>query len=352
MSSPGISLQAPVPVIFATDNGYIPFLAVALVSLIQSTTEDRHYHIYVICKGMSQKDISMLSSLTREKKHISLEFVDIRPYLEQYADCFYIDGISHISAGAYYRFFIPKIFAGTYDKAIYLDCDLVVLDDIAKLYDLDLGSNLLAATRDYGGLFWHKMGQSISTTLKLRHPLDYFNSGVLGINIRQFEKEGTFDALFSCLKEIKTPLCHDQDILNIVCDGRVLFLPEAWNCKCHVGRHLDILQEKMNQDEYQSFLEERSIPKIVHFTSDKKPWNQRDLEEHFHLFWQFARQSPYYETILSRFIQSCQKANTTKNDISRMKLWKYRILSRLTFGATREHYKRKKKNLKDQLRQI
>ena len=255
-----------VSIVFATDYGYIPYLSVALVSLMQSVSQDRQYSIHILTRNISATDRSMLLSLIKGQEHISLDFIDIRPYLEQYAEDFYTDGISHISTGAYYRFFIPKIFSGIYEKVLYLDCDIVILNDLVQLYDYDLGSNLLAATRDYGSMFSRKIGKSITQGLGLSSPQDYFNSGILLINIRKFEEEDTFNKLFTCLTRIKTPPCHDQDILNIVCEGRVLFLPEEWNCKSHVGRNLDVLQEKMLPEEYHAFLESRSTPKIIHYT--------------------------------------------------------------------------------------
>lgn len=349
-NSSNILHENTIPVIFATDDGYIPYLAVAIVSLIQSASRDRHYRIHILAKEILSTDRSMLFSLVKGQEHISLDFIDIRPYLEQYAEDFYTDGISHISTGAYYRFFIPKIFSGIYEKALYLDCDIVILNDLVQLYDYDLGSNLLAATRDYGSMFSRKIGQSITQVLGLSSPQDYFNSGILLINIRKFEEEDTFNKLFTCLKRIKTPPCHDQDILNIVCEGRVLFLSEEWNCKSHVGRNLDVLQEKMLPEEYHAFLESRNTPKIIHYTSSDKPWNRPEPEEFDYLFWEFARQCPYYETILRRFLHGSQSGKSSRKKPSLLSLWKYELMIRISSGARREHYERKKKRLLGQLK--
>ncbi len=296
---------------------------------------------------MTEADKAMLSSIVVGKMHIKLDFVDIRPYLTEYSEAFYVDGVTHISAGAYYRFFIPKIFSGIYDKALYLDCDLVVLDDVAQLFDYDLGDNLLAASHDYGFMFSRTIGQSVMKKLGLAQPQNYFNSGVLLFNIKQFEKEDTFAALFSCLRRVKTPICHDQDILNIVCEGRVFFLSEAWNCKQHIIDNMIILKDKLAPELYDDALAASKKPSILHYTTANKPWNRAEAGSHDELFWKFARKTPCYETIDSYHLE-CKKIAPPRKKPSRLSLWKYTLMASLCSGARREHYEHKIKRLQQQ----
>ena len=53
----------------------------------------------------------------------------------------------HISTETFYRFLILDILK-MYPKVVYLDCDMIIRRDIAELYDVKLGDNMLAAVID------------------------------------------------------------------------------------------------------------------------------------------------------------------------------------------------------------
>ena len=52
---------------------------------------------------------------------------------------------------AYYRIAIPELFRGSQiERLLYMDCDMIALDDVAKLWTVDLGENIIAAVEDAG----------------------------------------------------------------------------------------------------------------------------------------------------------------------------------------------------------
>ena len=55
---------------------------------------------------------------------------------------------AHISVETYYRFLIQKVLP-FYDKVLYLDSDIIINGDIAKLYNIDLQGKLLGASARY-----------------------------------------------------------------------------------------------------------------------------------------------------------------------------------------------------------
>ena len=74
----------------------------------------------------------------------------------------------------YYRLLIPDLL-GHYEKALYLDCDLLIEGDVGELWKQDVRGFLLGAVRNY--LSW-TMTKYVTDILKL-DAADYFNSGVL-----------------------------------------------------------------------------------------------------------------------------------------------------------------------------
>ena len=199
---------------------------------------------------------------------------------------------SYFSKEMYYRFLIPEVFS-FYHQVVYLDCDVIVERDIADILPADMGEMLLAAVRNSTTKPW------ISRLDEFFHltPDDYFNSGVLVLNVSQWKLEKTPEKCFAALKEIPPQLLWypDQDILNIVCQGRVLYLDEAWNYYWHMiyGKKEFValckpIVDKIGEDFY-----------ILHFASNLKPWTSPELALSRY-FWQYARHSLFYEIILKQ----------------------------------------------------
>ena len=137
-----------VPVFFTADERYAPYLSTALISLIEHTGKKYTYEINVIYHDMSRRTIRKLEKLKNGHDNVRLIFTEMQDTLEGIsdrkstrlkADCF--------TPTIYYRIFLPEMFP-QYDKGIYLDSDIIVLEDIAKLYEVEMGDNLLAACLD------------------------------------------------------------------------------------------------------------------------------------------------------------------------------------------------------------
>ena len=129
-----------IPIFFAVDDGYCPFLAVAIQSMIDNSSPENHYSIKVLNTDISRENKNKISKYKRE--NISIEFVDLNYYIRKVKDKLYTR--DYYSKTTYFRLFIPNLYP-QYDKVLYLDSDIVILDDIANLFDTDLGDNLVAA---------------------------------------------------------------------------------------------------------------------------------------------------------------------------------------------------------------
>ena len=56
----------------------------------------------------------------------------------------------HFRIEAYHRLLIPNALPNEIRKVIYLDCDLIVLEDIGKLWGVEIGDNYLCAVPEMG----------------------------------------------------------------------------------------------------------------------------------------------------------------------------------------------------------
>lgn len=187
-----------------------------------------------------------------------------------------------------------------YDRVLYLDGDMVALVDIADLFHTDLTGYLLASSRDLCGLITYYnplsgLKKYRDKELKLRQPDDYFIAGMLLINIKEFRKMYSTKYLldFATSKKWRQ---HDQDILNVLCEGRVKLVSASW----------DVMRPEFNHYLPQHLQQELSLsiknPKIIHFGGDMKPWLCMDAP-FSEYFWQYAARTPYIQEIIKRRIE-------------------------------------------------
>ena len=131
-----------VVVVFAVNEFFVPYLSVAIESIIENVSKDRHYDIIVLTRDITPA--SMLT-LTRQAKgdNVGIGFLDVDAALGNRT----LPQHGHFRPETYYRLLAPSLLPNV-EKAIYLDSDLVVCGDLAELYDVDVTGHLLAATRD------------------------------------------------------------------------------------------------------------------------------------------------------------------------------------------------------------
>ena len=76
-----------IPIFFAVDDAYIPFLAVTLQSLVEHTSDQNYYLIKILYTNISQKNQMKIKKY--ERANINIEFVDLNYYIEKVKDKLY-----------------------------------------------------------------------------------------------------------------------------------------------------------------------------------------------------------------------------------------------------------------------
>ncbi len=264
-----------IPIFFSTDDNYIPFLDVAISSLILNASKEFEYRIVVLNTGLNAENVSKVKQ--NEKPGFKIDFVDISEDVERIKTR--LKNVYHFSVVTYYRLFIASLFP-EYDKVIYLDCDLVILGDISKLYHTELADNILAAAPE----------QFVQNTKEFRlyaknalgvDPDGYVNAGVLLMNLKEFRKNEIEEKFVHLITEYDFDLLDpDQAYLNYLCLGKIHVLPNGWN------------KEPMP-------LACEGEKNIVHYALYKKPWQYDDVMDGEY-FWSYAKKSPFYDEICQR----------------------------------------------------
>jgi lipopolysaccharide biosynthesis glycosyltransferase len=168
------------------------------------------------------------------------------------------------------------------DKVLYLDSDLIVLDDIGDLWDTDISRYYLGAVLD--------PYSDNHINLGFREDEKCFNAGVLLVNLRKWREANVVPTFVRYVEENSAILrYHDQCTLNAVFHGQVLLLPYRWN---FAARNADLPASALGMTKEQ-FLELRAHPSIVHYTTSVKPWLYV-LEPHYKsLYYEYLALTPW-----------------------------------------------------------
>lgn len=263
----------PVALFFACDDNYIPFLAVTLTSIWENRDPERYYRVHILHTGLGEENRRRMTEYF-DRPDFSLEFVDITATVEQTASRLHTR--DYYSKSTYYRLFIPGLFPEL-RKALYLDCDIVVLGDISALYDQALGGDLVGAVPDGMVQIIEPFRQYVSQRLRVR-PENYFNAGVLLMNLEAMRQRGFTEVFMKLLRRVTFRVAQDQDYLNVICRGQVTYLDPGWNTMpgCPGGE----------------------APKLIHYNLDCKPW-WRDDVAYGDVFWEYAGRSGFWPEILA-----------------------------------------------------
>ena len=265
-------MNKEIPVFFAVDNRYIPFLGVALKSLIDNTSKENKYAIKILYTSVTEENKKRIKEY--EKENISIEFVDLNKQLKEIQEKLYTR--NYFSNTTYYRLFIPELYP-EYDKAVYIDSDTICLADIAELYNVDMGDNLIAAIPDGAVQAIDVFKDYVERVVGVSDYNNYFNAGVIVMNLEELRKYKFQEKFIYLLGKIRFEVAQDQDYLNRLCKGRVKILDYEWNRMPIMGkRDGDI--------------------KLIHYNLGAKPW-YFDNVLYQEYFWKYAEKTEFYNEI-------------------------------------------------------
>ena len=166
-----------------------------------------------------------------------------------------------ISYTVFLRYFISDFVKE--DKALYLDCDLVVTKNLDNLFETDLQDYPLAAVRDYGG--------------RVYYGREMFNAGVLLINNRLWKQENMSQRLIDLTNEWHDKVDQaDQSILNMLFENRWIELEFDNN---HVVIHKQFTDYELPAGQ--------DYPGIIHYLSHRKPWFDLAAQSYRDVWWYY-----------------------------------------------------------------
>lgn len=262
-----------IPIVFAVDDNYAPFLGVTLKSIFDNCSKDYFYKLYVLNTGINEDNKKRLSVF--ETDISSLEYVNVEESLSKISSLLHLR--DYYTNTTYYRFFIPSLLP-EYDKVLYLDSDIIVLGDISELYNQDISDCYIGAIPEEVMALVNVFGDYVEQGLGIDRR-KYFNAGVALLNTKAFREINVLDEFISLISKFAFKVTQDQDYLNVICKDKVKYIDLGWN-KCPLK----------NPD-----FDDKNL-KLIHYKLYYKPWLYKEVQ-YDEYFWKYAKLTSYYDYI-------------------------------------------------------
>lgn len=213
-----------ISVSFGVSEDYVRHAAVVAASVLAHSGRDFVFHLLMrACSEETRARLAGMEHAWGNRCRFAVHLVDPTRF-----EGFPLP-LEHVSQEAYYRYLLPEILEGE-TRTLYLDVDLIVREDLAALWELDLGTALAAGVCDNS-----RVGMDVldyRRRIGLAEDALYVNSGVLVLDLAGLRVFGFAD---KCLRET-TRLANavswpDQDVINLVLANRIMGLPMRWNCQ-------------------------------------------------------------------------------------------------------------------------
>jgi len=186
-----------------------------------------------------------------------------------------------------------------------MDCDIVAMTDIAELYRIDVSDFCLAAAKDVVWQGWYNGDKKIQkycrTTLTLKDPYTYVNTGVILYNLDKCRKEISMEKILD-IAQSEHFIVQEQDIINLVFDEKIKYMDIAWNMYAQVAPHIkDTIDSFAPVNAKKAYYKAHKNPKLLHWAAQPKPWVYPEMD-YGYIWWRVAGKTPFYAIIIARMV--------------------------------------------------
>lgn len=282
-----------IPVAMSVDDRYANMAVVVLTSLLENTNPNTFYDIHILVPGdlksSSVKKFDNFQTKYTENCKIDLVSMGVK----------YKNVSSNLwgSAVVYYRLQASSVFFNL-KKCIYVDGDVMVRCDLSEMYNINIED-------------WYVAGVHETTTsqhriecreLGIPNVNECVCSGVLLMNLEKIRKdnlEEKFSKLIEEKGEVVSKHNVDQSVINAVCHGKILFLPNSLILNINVRKYYPDGKDW-----------EKKNPTVVHFNWVPKPWRSPEHSIFHKEWWVYARKTGFYdEVVRSKMIRRKNSLN-------------------------------------------
>ena len=261
--------------LYCFDSNYNIQATCSMYSLLTNNTEQ--LNIYIIHKepytfGKYQKKLEKLNNLNELKLYNFNSDNKSFPNIEK----------THVSEATYYRFYLNQYLPEYVKEVMYIDADIVCINDLATSYRESLKKlneeNFIISVRTEKNKL---QGRNVND-LEENNDFDrlglksdkYFNAGVMLIDVEKWNLENIHKNLLKTQIMIKEKILFwDQDVLNFFFDGNYSELDKNLNYDVSIN----INNEMEYEGDKTSFQINEKKVKLLHYSGKSKPWTVKGV---------------------------------------------------------------------------
>ena len=255
-------------VVYSSDDNYAQHTGVSIVSLLDNNKHFDNIHIYVIDNEISRINKENLKAIINCYNR-KITFIDF----SKYKDMLKLNMQWNISLSSYARLFISSILPESVDKALYFDCDTVIVDKIDDLLNIDMNEYYVAGVAD-------TISSITKSAIGISSDENYINAGMLLINVKKWREENIQDKFIKFIEDKNGSVNHhDQGVINGVLYKSSKVLNPKFNLMTvyYTMKREDIISYYGIDNEFYSdevIRESLKNPIYIHFTPGftTRPW--------------------------------------------------------------------------------
>lgn len=220
-------MSKKISIILACDNHYVVLLAALLKSIEMNHHTEELIDVYLVDDQISKlSKQKLMASLTLDKMNII--WLKMEEIIPEEVTLPLVNNTYPLNT--YIRLLIPYFIPKDVNRIIFLDVDMIMLDDISNLWKIDIGDKVIGAVNDGPDVKTIAEGIENYSELGLDPNQKYFNAGMQVINIDKWRAlditQKTFDAINNNKKYAGL---GDQYGLNIALIGNWHEIDGKWN---------------------------------------------------------------------------------------------------------------------------
>lgn len=267
-------------IVLASDENYLPFAYVTMHSVLQQRKEP-YFINFTIMVPERTKPIFINRFWQFENYQITYKEVS-----DDYFGNLKMN-IPHITKPTYYRLIISKLLSDTVTKCLYLDTDIIVLDDLRTLYEMDFEDSYVIGGKCSELIANVARQKKYADYLQISDMNSYVNAGVLLFNLEELRKNKMSDIFLK--SSTQNWICQDQDVINRCCYGKIKIFDYRYNIYSFAfGVNSNWLESTFKKEEIDTAMDK---PAIIHYaTKEAKPWFNL-MGSKVDLWWLFAKQA-------------------------------------------------------------
>lgn len=275
-----------IDILYHFNEKYAPFAGISMTSLFENNRQIKRMRVFVMGEGLTEESLEKFSQLSAKYQR-EMIFLDIDNLIKMMQNINMPNYRGSYAANM--RLFVSDIIPDDVERLVYFDSDTIIAGSLDEIIGMDLQDYPIAMVIDSLG-FEHKR------ELKIKG--NYYNSGTIVYQMDIWRREMYSYKIIEHIKKVRShyPM-PDQDLLNIVCENRIMTLNPKYNLQpVHVVFPWNLYYWFYGKKGYYSREEvEEALrdPVVYHFFRfcGEFPWNRNSAHPDEAIFDKYMRMS-------------------------------------------------------------